>query len=240
MPMRAPNRLIVSVSLLFLFTVSCAARPVRPWLPEELEPRADLICNGTVISVEDTGIKMNSSYPNVSPPSLPEMVVLAKIKVLHVFKGKAPAVIEFRCRVLQPKTEIGDGPEHVDLGKGLRYRFFLKPDKTGDGYVGVLDGNIDDNYAVEFLCPNESDDSPYLQKDEAIKLALDYLHAKIPGETFEPSRTRVNCNPEGSGGASWCVMFSNTADARSNYSYVTVRGDHTIDEKYSVMDKTPQ
>jgi len=234
------NHLVLALSLGLLFTATCAARPVRDWLPEELEPQASLICNGTVISVEETGIRMNSTYPGVSPSSMPEMVMLAKIKVFHVFKGDAPKEIEFRYRVPQPNSEMGDGPEHVWLAKGFRCRFFLKPDKEHKGYVEVLDGTIDDNYAVELLCTGEKDDGSYLRKDDAIKLALDYIRVKRPDETFDLSRASVNPNPEGRGGASWCVTLHNTSDARSQYSYVTVRGDRTIDLEFSDFDKTPQ
>jgi hypothetical protein len=233
---RATNCLSVSVSLLLLFSAVCAARLVRPWLPEELEPKATLICNGTVLSVEETGIKKDFLYPDIAPSwHQVEMVMLAKIKVLHAFKGQAPAIIEFRYRVLAPSphtTVVCDGPDHVNLQKDGRYRFFLKPDDLRGGYVSVLEGNYDDNFAVEALTPTEPDDSPYLKKDDAVQFALDRVHSKEPDEKFDLSRIHVACYPEVDGGATWAVMLFDTGD-----STVFVCADHTINEKLTKLNE---
>ena len=227
---RATNCLTVSVSLLLLFSAVCAARPVNPLFPEELEPKASLICNGTVISVEETGIKKNFSYPNISPSSHEEIVMLAKIKVLHVFKGQASAVIEFRYRVTKPKEIEVDGADHVSLQKDGRYRFFLKPDDARGGYVGVLEGNFDDNYAVEGLWPHEPDDNPYLKKEEAIKTALDYLKSKKVEAKFDWSHPHCY-PPENTGAATWAIEVFNAPGTPSNSAQIIVRGDRTVDTR---------
>jgi len=227
--MRSTNCLAVGVSLLLLFSAVGAARPVIPFFPEELEPKASLICNGTVISVEETGIKKNFSYPNISPSVNVEKVMLAKIKVLHVFKGQAPAEIEFRYRV---STQVAiDGADHIELEKGKRYRFFLKPDDVRGGYVGVLEGNFDDNNAVEELWPHEPDDDPWLTKDEAIKIALDYLKSIKVETNFDLNHTA--CYPETTGPATWTIGFFHSPGTPSNSTWITVRGNRTVDENQS-------
>jgi hypothetical protein len=215
------------------------ARPVRAYLPEELEPMATLICNGAVLSVEQMELK-DYSYPGVGPPVIHEWRMRARIKVLHVFKGDAPAEIELRYTTWIPDQLMGNNPEHIALQKGERYRFFLKPDGRNAGFVGVLDGAIDDGFAVELLSANDPDDSSYLRKEQAIKIALDYIRSSRPTETFDQSRTRVTPNPDGVGGASWSVLLYNTSDAFSNYSAVTVLQNGTVDPQYTDLDKTPQ
>src|ERR1700691_374182 len=71
---RSTNCLAVSVSLLLLFSAVCEARPVIPLFPEELEPKASLICNGTVLSIEKTEVKKDFVYLN-GLLSAPEMVM---------------------------------------------------------------------------------------------------------------------------------------------------------------------
>jgi hypothetical protein len=211
------------------------ARPVQSYLPEQLKPLANLICNGTVLSVEQTELK-DSMYPYITPPAIHERIMRARIKVLHVFKGAAPAEIELRYTTWIPDKMMGNNPEHINLQKGERYRFFLKPDEAHSGYVGVLDGGADDDFAVELLSPNEPDDSPYLQKDEAIRIALDYARSKRPGETFEPSQANVLPNPNDAGGASWCVTLVNGSGPVTNHSNVTVLGNRSVDEAHTDLD----
>jgi hypothetical protein len=156
------------------------------------------------------------------------MVMLAKIKVLHVFKGRGPAVVEFRYRVTDQDQPEVDGPEHVNLQKDGRYRFFLKPDDVRGGYIGVLEGNFDDNYAVEGLWPHEPDDSSYLRKEDAIKIALDYFKSKKVETKFDWSHPHCY-PPENTGAATWEILFFNAPKTPSNSIWITVRGDRTVE-----------
>jgi len=223
---RATNCLSVGISLWLLFSAVGSARPIQCWFPEQLEPKATLICNGTVISVEDTGIKKNLSYPYFSPSDNEEMVMLAKIKVLRIFKGLAPTEIEFQYRV--STQMVPDGAEHIQLEKGKRYRFFLKPGYKPNHYVGVLEGNFDDNSAIEALSPGESYDNPYLQKKDAVKIAVSFAKSTWHvGEKFDPAVECSYCEPN-IGGTEWIVVV-NDLPPQSRSATIMVMGDRKID-----------
>jgi hypothetical protein len=228
--MHSANVVKASVILLFFWPIVCEARPVRVWLPEELEAKASLVCNGTVIAIAESGIKKDFPYPNVSPPTSHEIVLWAKIKVLHVFKGQAPAEIELRYLVLQPTSAlmIIDGPMHIDLQKGSRYRFFLKPDVARGEYVGVLDGEMDDNFAVEELSLGEPDDSPYLHKEEAIKVARDFLKSKNLESTVDWVHPVVNCFCENENSGTWSVLLFHLDGPTKGNVLIVIRGDRTV------------
>jgi len=204
------------------------ARITRPWSPEELEPQASLICNGTVLSIDETGMTKDFTYKNVYPPTFREMVLQAKIKVVHVFKGQAPEEIKFSYRVQMPGPDF-DGPDHVDLEKGKRYRFFLKPGDTPGQYVGVLDGQFDDNYAVEELWPNEPNDSPYLPKADAIEIAREYAQSKKIELKSKWTQISVVSFPTVRSGAVRYVIFSNPQAKSHGFLALIVRYDRTVD-----------
>src|ERR1700735_4152098 len=71
------------------------ARQVLAFLPEEMEPQATLVCNGVVLSVEPTQPRQILHDAVFGP----EVVMVAKIKILHVFKGEAPPPIEFHYHI---------------------------------------------------------------------------------------------------------------------------------------------
>lgn len=159
----AMNCLIFGVSLLIPFSSACSARAVEGWSLKQFESKASLICDGMVESIEETGIKKNFSYCSgaFSPP---EVIMLAKIKMLGLSKGNAPTEIEFRYRAPEPPSTtvsngvfvqvghlIADGPQHVTLEKGKRFRFYLQPDPAHAGYINVLEGHPDDCFAVQAL-----------------------------------------------------------------------------------------
>jgi hypothetical protein len=210
---------------LLMWPVNSEARPVHDYPPEEMENMADLVCNGIVVSVDDTGLRREVSYPGVSPSDF-VVRMKARVRVLHTFKGHAPTEFEFTYDVLDPMKYPqwpGNAPEHVSLQKGGRYRFFLKPGGKENLYLGVLDGKIDDGFAVQLLWPNEADDASYLKKDEAVQIARDYLAAKRPGVQFT-GNIMAYCQ-----GSTWSVILSESPDSSSNYAAITVRGDCTVD-----------
>lgn len=227
------------VAIILLLPLAVLARSEQDCLPDQLEPVASVICNGRVISVQETKEKKDFQCPEVAPSlHSKEVVMLAKIKVLHVFKGQAPDFIEFRYRTLALSTTqttvIVDGREHVNLQENGRYRFFLRPaDRTGC-YVDALEGKYDDNPAVEALAPTEPDASPFLKKGDAIKFAFDHLRAKKPVGKFDVSRADVSCWPEADGGATWLVMVT---DDEERSAQVFVHADLTINETITKLNE---
>jgi len=230
------NWLPLSIVLSIVFSPVCLARQYAPIPPEELEAQATLICNGTVLSVKDTGIKRNFTYSEIGPSSLTERVILAKIKVLHVFKGKAPAIITFRYRIAGYANQVPEGDEHINLEKGVRYRYFLKPDPTQGGCVGVLEGKLDDGFAVEKLWAHEPNGSPYLTKEVAMMIAYDYLKSTKADSKYGWIDSRVMYFPQ-AGGAMWRV-FVNRSEVSDDFPVgIFVRNDRTVDTEASKLPK---
>ena len=168
--------------------------------------------------------------------------MLAIIKVLHVFKGEPLAEFEFQYRISDASKPERNGAMHIDLEKGKRYRFFLKPGDAPGQYVGVLDGNFDDNFAVEMLWPDEPDDSPYLHQDEAIKIArevlkLRNLDSQLDWSQADWSHPNVQCFPEGEKGATWNVLLFHPLGQPGGTVLVAVRGDRTIDPDQTRLKK---
>ena len=172
------------------------ARKFQPVLPDQLEPTADLICTGKVVSIEKSWFSKVFSYSEVMPSAEHEFVMTARIKMLHTFQGQAPSEFEFQYRNVDEKFTQEDGPQHVRLEAGRRYRFFLKPGDSSGRYVGVLEGKIDDGFDVEELWATEPDDSPYLKKEDAMKIAR-YVARVSPDAPGRPAaeadaRTRLS------------------------------------------------
>jgi hypothetical protein len=178
---------------------------------EEMEAMSDLVINGRVETKEDTLDQVDSLAPYQFPGEVPEHVMHAVVQVLHTFKGMAMAdQIDFRFRATAPGFSGSLGSLHVLLAPDHRYRFFLKKDESGHGYVGVIDGKIDDQWDVQSLGPDEADDAPYLTCKDALALARAYYDSLKPpplaggvsfitGKMFAPQDTR--------GGAIWTVDF---------------------------------
>jgi hypothetical protein len=227
------------LAMLLLVPAMGQARPVNEVPPEEMESNAGVVCNGTVLSMEETGIKRDVSFPAVLPV-FHLAQVKAHVKTLHVFKGQVPADFDLFYETLDmakyPQM-MGDAPERIYLQKGGRYRFFLKPDNGA--YIGVLDGSLDDGFAAEKLWPHESDVAPYLKASEAIKIARDYITAQLPGDTAE-GRVSTLCDPGGGDGATWSVLLHETNDPRSRYCAISVRYDRTVDPANSKLWDLPQ
>ena len=218
------NKFILIGLVLSLIAVNrIEARPVHVLEPEELETQASLICNGTVVSIEEVGVRDNS-YPGV----IHEMRMRAKVKVLHLFKGTAPDEIELQYTTAAPaRVGMMNAPLHIGLQKGKRYRFFLKAAGLNGEFVGVLDGKIDDDFAVEALSPDEPDTSPYLHQDEAIKLASDDIRSKHPGVSWDSDRTIAHCL-SGSFGTYWEVFLFKTPTSNSVTWRVEVLNDRKV------------
>jgi hypothetical protein len=158
----------------------------------------------------------------------------ARVKVLHVFKGSAPQEIVLRFRMPQPNLMLVDSPIHMGLAQGARYRFFLKPAAKKDEFVDVLDGKIDDGFALQSLCEDEADNNPYMSNKEAIRLALDYLHKKEPAISYDPKL--VSAFPE-PGGSAVEVMVATSNNSGARQATVAVFRDRTIDEQGSQLDQ---
>ncbi len=194
---------LIALSSFILITALAEAREMRGYGPEEVEAMASLICNGKVVSIEAVA-KKDYFYPEWGKHT--EYEKDAQIRVLHVFKGSAPEIIQFTYRANDPKKRLADGGEHVFLQKGERCRFFLKEKPGGEGFVGVLDGEFDDNFAVELMSPAEKDDTPYLRQTDAVRIGRDFLAKEYPAGSVV-GNGRVNCAPESQGGAVWFVSF---------------------------------
>jgi len=163
---------IVFTLLCALSSPSLSARIVLPPLPDALAKQSALICNGQVESITETGTDKTGSHPWDSVTHL-----TAKIKVLHVFKGQAPAEIEIKYN---SGPGLINGPIQISLEKDKRYRFFLKSGPVAPFYISVLDGKYDDGFAVEALAPKEPDDSAYVSQTEALEIVQKWLKNQHP------------------------------------------------------------
>jgi hypothetical protein len=173
------NMMTKTLALALIYAISASslsARGVRVPGPDELAAQSTLICNGLVESIAEDGTDKGHVNPWESVNHF-----TAKIKVLHVFKGDAPAEIEIKYP-LGPNG-LGNGPIQIQLTAGARFRFFLKSGPNAPYYVGVLDGQYDDGFAVEPLSPQEPDDSAYIPQAEAIAIAKQWVkdnHPELP------------------------------------------------------------
>ena len=193
------------------------ARDVRFWLPEELEPKADLIFNGSVVSIRQMKPAGEPSVPGAKGGD--EVMMEARIKMLHVFKGNASSEILFRYP--QSNRFMPGALLHVSLKSGQRYRFFLNSGKEGEPYLGVLAKDGDDCFEVQKLLPDEPDQSPFLTKKEVIPLVRKFLAGKkgltLPDDQ-EFSYWAGDYDP------SWQVSFPEGSDIPG----VTVSGDRSV------------
>jgi len=182
------HRSLYTILLVLLMPLSVKARAIHPPTSEELVTRSPIICNGRVVAIENTlekGMVVLPHYENNF--SIPVEFWKARIQVLSTFKGKAPDEIELRFHQIDqhPTTggsiAISDGPLLISLRPKERCRFYLKSVPGQKWFVGVLDGDFDDSYAVQSLTDVEPDDSPPpLSKAEAIKCAAEYLRKFRP------------------------------------------------------------
>ncbi len=207
--------------------------------------RAPIVCNGEVIELENTLEKGMAVLPHYEKNfCIPVEFWKAKIKVLSTFKGKVPDEIELRFpqidqHPLNDKTTIiSDGPIQISLKPKGRYRFFLEAVPGQKWYVGVVDGDFDDGYAVQPLEDKESDDSPLFLKEEALKLATDYVrllkpNAKVSEWSIEASE---------SGLSRWNVTFwwppAHIHDFDPS-AEIGIEGNRDIDPRSWVSDGTP-
>jgi len=142
-----------AVTALFLLTGQFAfARILQGVTPEELFERAEVVFIGTVLQIEETGLKGEKKRGEREP--IPTKQYKAVIQVEQVKKGTAPK----RINMLYFSTDwdrLGtlhvmiNGPWEIQLLEGNRYKFYLKRSSTdGESYIGVLDGEFDDGSAV--------------------------------------------------------------------------------------------
>jgi hypothetical protein len=172
--------------LLYAFTASLIwASQWAPPPPEELYDKATLACTGQVLSITDdiTGKPFLLRGRNLLGRTSDRATVLhltAKIKILHIFKGEAPAEIEIKYLIQQAS---GDWPEYLRLWAGHRYRFFLqKTDEKSNApsYVGVASNGFKDAFAAMLLSPTEASDSSFISKIEALELITKWMETHHP------------------------------------------------------------
>ena len=149
---------VLLVSQVFMVTPA-QARAVHAWSSDQLNSRSSLICEGTVVSIKQVGASQQFDYGGMK---CPEVIMLAKIHVTRLLKGKADTEIEFRYRAVQPPTItsqqkgvtipvshfVVDGPCHIMLAKGMKFKFFLIPASDSRGYISVMEGDPDDTQPV--------------------------------------------------------------------------------------------
>jgi hypothetical protein len=229
-------RSLASVALLFVGLAGNAQARAINYNPTlaQLETPSAVVCNGEIISTPRSGPDLFSVYKGNGPQGYPETWMSARVRVLHVFKGSAPAEIVFRYRVSQSEAGV-DLPIHVRLYQGDRCRFFLVPAGKQGEFVSVLDGRIDDGFGVQILTPNEGDDSPPMSEAEVVKLAFAYLHREKPGIPYDPKLTYIWREP---GGIVTDVYARTSNNARTPEAMVAVMGDRTIDEARTRLDGT--
>ncbi len=227
--------------MLFLLTLGVAeARKMSYLTPEEMQMASSLVCNGTVESITDTGSTIDTQYGR-------EKILQARLKVLHVFKGHAGGEITIRYRAQMPEVLNFNGPTFISLETGCRYRFFLIPSDGPNVYLDVMWHTPDESFAVQALGADEPDDSAFISRDEAIRIATDYVHSKHPDEVIDPKRASVltgpvwasNTMPPLSRGTIYAVELYTAHDAWGNPSKLTIRGDRTVDPASVSLDWRP-
>ncbi len=152
--------LIAAVLVSQIFEVMPAqGRAVHAWSSDQLNSRSSLICEGTVTSIQQIGAAQEFDYGGMK---CPEVIMLARIHVTRVFKGKADTEIEFRYRAVQPPTItsrqngvaitithfIMDGPCHIMLVKDMKFKFFLMPAPDSHRFISVMEGDPYDAQSV--------------------------------------------------------------------------------------------
>ena len=149
------KRTTTAMAMVLLFCLSAQARPVRWWSPKDLCDKADLVVLATVRAVEKTDeagvIQLGNN------PAYPVVMHKAKLTVNYAIKGESPKQIEFRYSPLDNAKvgPIANGPGRISLEKGATYVFYPKRvAKEGQTfYVGVLEGEFDDQQAVVLVAP---------------------------------------------------------------------------------------
>jgi hypothetical protein len=128
------------------------------------------------------------------------------------------------------------------LMPGKRYRFYLKDTPGQMYYVGVLDGQFDDAFAVQPLAAAEPDDSGLpLTRDEALERATAYVEKYRPGANNTPG------SPEASQWmGKWTIRFWWPPEVRQKSlpgALIEIVGNGLIDPESFVTDGsvlTPQ
>jgi len=204
--------LVACAGLIFMGLFPQAeARPVQQWLPDQLTDKAQIVCNGIPVKVTITDQKGQIQLLTNAPD--PIRIVSATIKVLGTIKGHVNPEIEIHYpnlddEALRAKGINGviNGPQQIYLQTGQRYRFYLNPVPGHTWYVGALNGEFDDGFAVQELGAKESDADTPLLKDEAVKIATDYLLRQHPwfGQEFKAVLPK---NFSASRPLQWTVVF---------------------------------
>jgi hypothetical protein len=178
-------RILLLVLLLAFPWPAPAREPVAT--PDELLTRADLVVNAVptrVLPTDTRGHKGSSAVPT--------RLVVARLQVIGVLKGRSAGEIELRYPALDVGAVRGalvHGPLDIRLETGRRYRFYLREVPGQSWYVTALDGELDDQSAVQPLHEKEASDSPPLLRQEAMERAAAYLTLRLPSR--DPAAERV-------------------------------------------------
>jgi hypothetical protein len=200
---------------------------------DELDKASTLICNAVVESVTDTGKPIVGVL-------CPEKRMEAKLKVLHVFKGRANAQITIAYRNIDwtHLTIITDGPDEIHLEPGSRYRFFLVPDQVPGVYTDAQYKTQDEALATQPLGVQEHDDSAYVSKAEAEKIAIAYvrIHAPeilthLPQPDVPWSSVFPHTGIPGAPGTLYMVDFYGNPVTPNESAHVAIWGDRSVDLK---------
>ena len=204
---------ILTVAFMLLSHAMASARIYATASPDDMAGPSTLICNGVVESITDAGTGKNVDHSEMG-------MFTAKIKVLHILKGKAGDELEFQYK--NNEWLIPNGANQIQLEKGKRYRFFLKNGATPSYFVGVLEGAVDDGSAVEPLLPNEPDDCAYVTKDEVMQIVQKWMAENYPNIPYAADHATWQKLHAESHQPYWVINTSNRSDGSWSVSIVKV------------------
>lgn len=174
-------------------------------------------------------------------PAVPTRLVVAHLQVVGLLKGSAAGEIDLHF----PALDVGaihyalvHGPLDVSVETGRRYRFYLRQIAGESWYVTALDGERDDQAAVQPLQEKETDASPPLLREEARGLAAEYLKSRLP--SHDPAEMHVMVARYLWSDAAWDFVYF-TGDPASypegaSDAEVIVLGDRSIDPSSWIAD----
>jgi hypothetical protein len=217
---------------------------------QQLNDKAPIICTGTVAQVTVSDQKGQLQWLSNAP--LPTRIVIAKIKILHAFRGEVGSEIEIRYpnfdwQKIKGFTGIGFMPYLIDLSVGKRYRFYLRPVANQPWYVSAYPNELEGGVAVQEIATNEKDSDAALLESEAVQIATQYLEQRKPSFHVSPQRiiasyrtsSRYNRCPR------WTVEFFEKKPLDyPPFTYgaeIVVDSDRTIDfDSWIAMDPPPE
>ncbi len=205
-----------STILLICFALRVEAYTPSNFSSDELSEKAEVICNAIALETKGESFRDRDGF-------------VATLKVLATIKGKAPTEIKVR-------VSKGSGMDcRVVLEKGKRYRCYLNPAPQDGIYIGARDGLLDEGYAICQMTPEESDTNPPLLKEEALKIATDYLLSHHPAAQIIPDRIATRESPW-FGRPQFTITFHSGKSGDSPESTIFVNADRSVDSSSWIAD----